>query len=92
VLGPRDVSDPVTITLTNQGTWRLAITTDVTDNADNLYVEGLKLNSLKWDQFEGTVRRDESEEYTVTLTVPEAYTQTGTQNGTLIFWASESPY
>jgi hypothetical protein len=92
VLGPRDVSDPVTITLTNQGAWRLAITTDVTDNADNLYVEGLKLNGMKWNDFNGTVSRDDSEEYVVTLTVPEAYTQTGPQNGTLIFWASESPY
>jgi hypothetical protein len=92
VLGPRDVSDPVTITLTNEGAWRLAITTMVSDDADGLYVDGLELNSLKWNEFEGIVRRDKSEEYTVTLTVPETYTLTGNQNGTIIFWASEAPY
>jgi hypothetical protein len=92
VLGPRDVSDPVTITLTNEGAWRLAITTMVSDDAENLYVDGLELNSLKWNEFEGIVRRDKSEEYTVTLTVPETYTLTGNQNGTIIFWASEAPY
>jgi hypothetical protein len=91
VLGPRDISHPVTITLTNEGAWRLAITTDVSDNADNLYVDGLKLNSLKWNDFEGTISRNNSEEYVVTLTVPEAYTLTGNQNGTIIFWASEAP-
>jgi hypothetical protein len=92
VLGPRDVSPPVTITLTNLGAWKLAITTDVSDDADGLYVDGLKLGSLKWDEFEGTVSRDKSAGYTVTLTVPETYTLTGNQNGTIIFWASESPY
>ncbi|NQT31637.1 MAG: hypothetical protein HQ588_04810 [Deltaproteobacteria bacterium] len=92
VLGPRDVSPPVTITVTNLGAWRLAVTTMVSDDAENLYVDGLKLNSLKWNEFDGTVSRDDSEEYVVTLTVPETYTLTGNQNGTIIFWASESPY
>jgi len=92
VLGPRDISPPVTITITNLGAWRLAITTMVSDNADNLYVDGLKLNSTKWNEFDGTVSRSDSEEYVVTLTVPETYTGTGNQNGTIIFWASESPY
>jgi hypothetical protein len=91
VLGPRDVSDPVTIRVTNQGAWRLAITTDVSDDAENLYVDGLKLGSLKWNEFDGTVSRGDFEEYVVTLTVPETYTETGNQNGTIIFWASEAP-
>jgi hypothetical protein len=92
LLGPRDVSDPVTITLTNEGAWKLAITAIVSDDAENLYVNGLAINSTRWNDFEGTVRRDHSEEFTVTLTVPETYTETGNQNGTIIFWASESPY
>jgi hypothetical protein len=92
LLGPRDVSDPATITLTNEGAWKLAITAIVSDDAENLYVNGLAINSTRWNDFEGTVRRDHSEEFTVTLTVPETYTETGNQNGTIIFWASESPY
>jgi hypothetical protein len=92
VLGPRDISQPVTITITNEGAWRLAITAMVSDNADNLYVDGLKLDNIRWDNFEGTVRRAKSETCQVTLTVPETYTGTGNQNGTIIFWATESPY
>jgi hypothetical protein len=90
VMGPRDTSQPVAVT--NEGAWKLLITAVVSDDADGLYVDGLAINSLKWNQFEGTVRRSKSEEYTVTLTVPETYTETGNQNGTIIFWASESPY
>jgi hypothetical protein len=92
LLGPRDISQPVTITITNEGAWRLAITAMVSDNADNLYVDGLKLDNIRWDNFEGTVRRAKSETCQVTLTVPETYTGTGNQNGTIIFWATESPY
>ncbi|MCK4300676.1 MAG: hypothetical protein KAX80_14130, partial [Planctomycetes bacterium] len=91
LMGPRDISDPVTIELTNLGAWKLAITAVVSDNADNLYVEGLHLNNTKWNQFNGTVSRNDSEDYVVTLTVPEGYTLTGNQNGTIIFWASEAP-
>ena len=74
VMGPRDISQPVTITLTNEGAWKLAITAIVSDDAENLYVDGLKLDNAKWDEFKGTVSRDKSEEYNVTLTVPETYT------------------
>jgi hypothetical protein len=92
LMGPRDTSQPVPITLTNEGAWKLLITAMVSDDADGLYVDGLKLGNVKWDEFEGTVRRDKSEVCSATLTVPETYTLTGNQNGTIIFWASESPY
>ena len=88
-MGPRDTSDPVTITLTNDGAWNLSITTTVTDTAQDLYVEGLMLDSVKWDVFSTTVVRDGVTECMATLTVPEDYTLTGRQDGTLIFWASD---
>ena len=90
-LGPRDTSDPVTIKLTNEGAWELLITAKVTDTAQNLYVNGLKLDNVKWNVFKTTVSRDRTEDCKATLTVPETYTLTGGQNGTLIFWAQEAP-
>ena len=90
-LGPRDTSDPFTITLTNEGAWNLQITSTVTDKAENLYVEGIKLDDVKWDVLSTTVLRDGAADCIATLTVPETYTLTGTQNGTLIFWAAEAP-
>jgi len=90
-LGPRDTSDSVTITLTNEGAWNLLITATVTDTAQDLYVDGLQLDGVKWDVFSTTVARDEATGCIATLTVPETYTLTGVQNGTLIFWAAEAP-
>jgi len=90
-LGPRDTSAPVTINLTNKGAWELLITAKVTDTAQNLYVDGLKLDNMKRDEFEMTVSRDKTEDCKATLTVPETYTLTGSQNGTLVFWAQEAP-
>ena len=89
-LGPRDTSDPVTVTLTNEGAWNLLITTTVTDTAQDLYVEGLELDDVKWDVFSTTVARDGTTNCIATLTVPEDYTLTGRQNGTLIFWAADA--
>jgi len=90
-LGPRDTSDPFNINLTNEGAWNLLITTTVSDTAQNLYVDGLKLDDVKWDVFSTTVLRDGLTDCVATLTVPETYTLTGRQDGTLIFWAAEAP-
>jgi len=90
-LGPRATSEPRTINLTNEGAWNLRITATVSDTAENLYVEGLKLDDVKWDVFSTTVSRDGTASCVATLTVPETYTLTGEQDGTLIFWAAEAP-
>jgi len=62
----------------------------VTDTAQDLYVEGLKLDGVKWDIFSTTVTRDGTTNCIATLTVPEDYTLTGRQDGTLIFWAADA--
>ena len=90
-LGPRDTSAPFTITLTNEGAWDLLITSTITDEAENLYVEGIELDGVNWDVFSTTVLRDNATNCTATLTVPESYALTGRQNGTVIFWAAEAP-
>ena len=69
----------------------MLITSTVTDEAENLYVEGIELDDVKWDVFSTTVLRDGAADCIATLIVPETYTLTGTQNGTLIFWAAEAP-
>ena len=89
-LGPRDTSEPVTITLINDGAWSILITATVTDTADGLFVGGLKLDGVNWDAFETTVVRNGTTYCVVTLTVPENYTLTGIQGGTLIFWAEDT--
>jgi hypothetical protein len=88
-LGPGDSSAPVTITLTNKGAWQLHITAQATDTAQNLYVDGLNLDGVKWNTFGTTVLRDDATDCAAVLNVPETYTLTGRQDGTLIFWATD---
>jgi hypothetical protein len=88
-LGPGDSSVPVTVTLTNTGAWKLRITAKVTDTAQNLYVDGLKIGGAKWDVFSTTVSRNASANCAANLTVPETYSLTGKQDGILIFWATD---
>lgn len=90
-LGPRDTSLPQTITITNTGTWGIQLTCEVTDEAANLYVDGIDLDGESWDLFESLIARDAIQETDVTLTVPEYYPEIGEQSGTIMFWASESP-
>jgi len=90
-LGPRDTSAPYGITITNLGTWDIVVTCTVTDNADDLYVTGLKLDDKIWSLFEKVILENQFATCQATLTVPEYYSRIGEQTGTLIFWASEAP-
>ncbi|MDY6892460.1 MAG: prenyltransferase/squalene oxidase repeat-containing protein [Chloroflexota bacterium] len=90
VLGPRDISDPHTITITNSGAWEVLVTAEVTDDATSLFIEGLNLDGNIWNVFSTTIARDTFQTTEVTLAVPEDYAGVGTMAGTIIFWAAES--
>jgi hypothetical protein len=79
------------VTITNLGTWGLRITAAVTDTAQDLYVEGVRLEGVNWGAFGMSIAKGDSDLCTATLTVPDTYTDIGTQKGTIIFWAQEAP-
>lgn len=89
-LGPGDTSSGHEITITNVGAWEVNISTEVTDEADNLYVNGLRLDDSLWSLFQATISRGEQTTTQVSLHVPEDYTRVGEKTGTLIFWAEGS--
>jgi hypothetical protein len=90
-LGPRDTSDPQTVTITNVGAWDVEVTCEVSGVEGDLYFEGLVLDGALWDLFSEIVNRGADAECAVTLTVPEGYSGVGEQGGTVIFWAAEAP-
>jgi len=90
-LAPRDTSNPHTITVTNTGVWALRITCTVTDDGEDLFNSGLKLDQEVWSLFSSDVEGDDDAEFLCTLTVPEDYTGVGSQSGTVIFWAAAAP-
>jgi hypothetical protein len=90
-LGPRDESTPVGILIENTGAWDLLITTEVSDDAEGLYEEGLNLDNDTWDVYSSTILRDSNTNCYTKLIVPETYALVGEQVGTIIFWAEEAP-
>jgi hypothetical protein len=44
--------------VTNTGAWKLRLCAQVTDEAEDLYVDGLKLNEAPWSDFSAVVERD----------------------------------
>lgn len=88
-LGPRDISDPQTITATNTGAWPILVTCTVTDGANGLYDEGIMLDDELWSEFSDTIIRGGANAYDCVLTVPEYYAGIGEQTGTIVFWAAD---
>jgi hypothetical protein len=89
-LGPRDTSDPHTITLTNEGAWDLLITAEVSSDPGDLYAQGLTLDGMACSAFNRTLARDGTADCDAVLAIPEWYALTGPQEGTLVFWASDA--
>lgn len=88
-LAPGDSSAAFPITVENTGAWQLLITTQVTDTAHDLYVDGLSIHDVHWQDFGISVARDTAVECDVVLSIPETFPLVGTQQGTLIFWATD---
>lgn len=88
-LAPGDSSAAFPITVENTGAWQLLITTQVTDTAHDLYIDGLSLQDMPWQDFGISIARDTAIECDVVLNVPETFPLVGTHQGTLIFWATD---
>jgi len=89
-LGPRDISDAYELTITNAGAWEIMVTAEVTNETDNLYANGLRLDGTLWDLFQSIISRNDSTETQVSLHVPEDYAGAGEKTGTLLFWAEST--
>jgi hypothetical protein len=90
VLGPRDVSAPQQVTIDNVGAWNVSVTAEVDDDADGLFIDGVKVDGQAWSDFETTVLRNGSAQADVTLEVPGTYSGVGDVEGFLIIWAEEA--
>ncbi len=90
-LGPKDISNPVTLTIANTGAWDIQVTAEVQDTADDLFVDGLRIGGVMWNLFSRTISRGQSYLAQISLSVPETYAGTGLKSGAIIFWAEEAP-
>ncbi|MBN2489058.1 MAG: hypothetical protein JXA98_08525 [Methanosarcinaceae archaeon] len=86
-LAPGKTSPQQTLSLINGGVINATITVDVTDDANNLFVDGVSLNDGSWDQFDMMLNRKSECDVSAALAVPGTYAGVGNKKGTLIFWA-----
>ncbi len=89
-LGPRDIGGPIDVAITNVGAWNVMVTAEVTDTADDLFVEGLYLDGGVWDAFGQIINRHGNHAAASTLHIPEDYVGVGAKSGSLIIWAEEA--
>jgi hypothetical protein len=90
-LGPGDTSAGHEVDIYNVGAWEIMVTAEVADEADNLYVNGIRLDGILWSLFQAVITRDDSTATQVSLHVPEDYAGAGEKTGTLTFWAEAAP-
>ncbi len=90
-LGPGDISDEYAVTIENAGAWEIMVTAEVADEADNLYVNGIRLDGSLWNLFQAIISRGDLMASQVSLHVPEDYDGVGEKTGTLTFWAEAAP-
>jgi subtilase family serine protease len=88
-LASGQTSSEHTISISNTGAYTVAVTADVTDTADNLYVSGLQLDSSIWNAYTTEITVGAAVDSVAVLDVPDSYTGVGAKEGTLVFWAQK---
>ena len=89
-LSPGETSGMHTLTLENKGGYDISITADVTDTANNLFMDGLLLDTAPWGSYSTFVLAAGSDTADASLKVPHDYVDVGAKAGTLMFWAQEA--
>ena len=89
-LGPGETSSVNVLTLENTGGFDINVTSDVTDTADDLFVDGLLLDSFGWSAYETSINAASSGTADAALEVPGNYAGVGAKEGTLVFWAQKA--
>ncbi|NPE28728.1 PKD domain-containing protein [Methanococcoides sp. SA1] len=87
LLGTGDTSDVKTIRMSNKGGDNTIITLDVIDAADDLFIEGLCVDSNIWKDYSTSLDSKEKKTADLTLHVPSDYSNIGSMKGILVVWA-----
>jgi hypothetical protein len=86
-LAPGDFSSKSNLSIKNRGASSISVTATVTDDAGNLYVDGLDIDDKPWKSFSQIVLKNDSKIASIALKVPEIYEGVGSKEGRLMFWA-----
>lgn len=88
-LGPGEISSNHQVNIKNVGSNTIDVTSEVTDNAQDLYVKGLQINNAAWSGYQTQVIPSSVKGADLRLKVPVDYVGVGEQQGVLMFWAQQ---
>jgi hypothetical protein len=88
-LGPGEISSNHQVNIKNVGSTTIDVTSEVTDNAQNLYVKGLQINNAAWSGYQTQVIPSSVKGADLRLKVAVDYVGVGEQQGVLMFWAQQ---
>ncbi|WP_167879466.1 hypothetical protein [Methanococcoides sp. NM1] len=86
-LGAGEVSEVRTVLINNRGADDTIITADVMDAADDLFIDGLYVDTCMWDEYSTLLGSKEMTTADLTLHVPSDYSNIGSMKGILVVWA-----
>jgi hypothetical protein len=90
VLSPGETSGGNTLTVRNRGGYSIDVSAEVTDSAENLFVDGVLLNDKLWNLYSAVIPRSGDDNPVAILQVPGDYAGAGSKVGTMMFWAQKS--
>jgi hypothetical protein len=88
-LGPGTISENHRIIITSLSPDTIWVIPEVTDTAQDLFVNGLLINNTPWSNYQIDLNPNSTQETYLNLRVPVDYQSTGDKEGTLIFWAQQ---
>jgi hypothetical protein len=89
-LAPGETSKGRNLTVNNKGSFSINVTAEVSDSAENLFVDGVLLNESSWKLYTAAIPKNSEDKPIAKLHVPEEYAGVGSKEGTLVFWAQKS--
>jgi hypothetical protein len=89
-LEPGGTSDGKNLKVRNKGSYSINVSAEVTDSAEDLFVNGMLLNDKSWSLYGAVIPKSGDDKPVAKLHVPDNYAGAGIKEGRLMFWAKKS--
>jgi hypothetical protein len=89
-LEPGGTSDGKNLKVRNKGSYSINVSAEVTDSAEDLFVNGMLLNDKSWSLYGAVIPKSGEDKPVAKLHVPENYAGAGPKEGRLMFWAKKA--
>ncbi len=89
-LSPGETSGGNSLTVKNKGGYSINVSTEVTDSAEDLFVDGALINDKLWSFYSAVIPKSGDDKPVAKLHVPDDYASAGSKEGTMMFWAKKS--